>query len=97
MVGSVIGNDKIEFIMYPDQGENTEEGHHLPMEPHEHEEMETSDQPTRNEKELDQRLLIPKTKPEPCDNEMFLYTLVHYTDKNISSSGYNKTMTDCSR
>ncbi|KAJ8956284.1 hypothetical protein NQ318_015020, partial [Aromia moschata] len=41
--------------------------------------------------------VIPKTKPEPCDNEMWLYSLVYYTERNISNSGYNKSMIDCSR
>lgn len=55
--------------------------------------------PTKvNEKEFDQRLLIPKTKPEPCDKEVFIYTLTKYTERNISKSGYNKTMSiGCSR
>lgn len=49
-------------------------------------------------KEFDSRLLINKTKPEPCDTEMWLYTLVHYTEKNITNSGYNKSMSEnCSR
>ncbi|KAK9720897.1 Neuronal voltage-dependent calcium channel alpha 2acd [Popillia japonica] len=44
------------------------------------------------------RLLINKTKPEPCDTEMWLYTLIHYTEKNITSSGYNRSMSEnCSR
>lgn len=55
--------------------------------------------PSRNnEKEFDQRLLIQKTKPEPCDKELYIYTLTRYTDKNISGSSYNKSMSnDCSR
>lgn len=61
-------------------------------------EAEQEEQPTSREKEFDQRLLINKTRPEPCDQEMYLYTLVHYTERNVSSSGYNKTMTDnCTR
>ncbi|KAK9720898.1 Neuronal voltage-dependent calcium channel alpha 2acd [Popillia japonica] len=49
-------------------------------------------------KEFDSRLLINKTKPEPCDTEMWLYTLIHYTEKNITSSGYNRSMSEnCSR
>lgn len=62
--------------------------------------QDDEDQPSSraSEKEFDQRLLINKTRPEPCDQEMYLYTLVHYTERNISSSGYNKTMTDnCTR
>lgn len=48
-----------------------------------------------NEKEFDPRVLIKKTSPEPCDQEMWLYTLVH---KNISGEAYNRTMTnDCTR
>ncbi|KRT86813.1 hypothetical protein AMK59_2594, partial [Oryctes borbonicus] len=31
-------------------------------------------------KEFDRRLLINKTKPDPCDTEMWLYTLIHYTE-----------------
>ncbi|XP_022904961.2 voltage-dependent calcium channel subunit alpha-2/delta-3 isoform X1 [Onthophagus taurus] len=44
-------------------------------------------------------LLINKTKPEPCDTKMWLYTLIHYNDKNVSESGYNKEnmSEDCSR
>lgn len=66
----------------------------------EQEEQEEEDVPPSraNEKEFDQRLLIDKTKPEPCDQEMYLYTRVHYNERNISNSGYNKTMTDnCTR
>ncbi|KAI4455354.1 voltage-dependent calcium channel subunit alpha-2/delta-related [Holotrichia oblita] len=49
-------------------------------------------------KEFDSRLLINKTKPDPCDTEMWLYTLLHYTEKNITSSGYNRSMSEnCSR
>lgn len=40
---------------------------------------------------------MQKTKPEPCDNELYLYSLIHYTTKNESVSGYNKTMGNCSR
>ena len=51
-----------------------------------------------NDKEFDHRLLINKTRPESCDTEMWLYTLVHYTEKNRTNSGYNKTMTtNCTR
>ncbi|XP_017771996.1 PREDICTED: voltage-dependent calcium channel subunit alpha-2/delta-3 isoform X2 [Nicrophorus vespilloides] len=58
-----------------------------------------SEPPSRAfEKDFDQRLLINKTQPEPCDKEMFLYSLLHYNERNISSSGYNKSMTgNCSR
>lgn len=66
----------------------------------EQEQDETSNQmPTKvNEKEFDSRLLIPKTKPEPCDKELYIYTLTHYTSENISKSRYNETMSnDCSR
>lgn len=40
---------------------------------------------------------MQKTKPEPCDNELYLYNLIYYTTKNESVSGYNKTMGNCSR
>ncbi|XP_060533822.1 voltage-dependent calcium channel subunit alpha-2/delta-3 [Cylas formicarius] len=50
-----------------------------------------------NDKAFDESATMQKTKPEPCDNEMWLYNLVHYTDRNISNSGYNKTMGNCSR
>lgn len=43
------------------------------------------------------RFAINKTQPEPCDNQMSLYSLVHYSDRNVSSSGYNKSMVDCGR
>ncbi|KAL3271275.1 hypothetical protein HHI36_021766 [Cryptolaemus montrouzieri] len=63
------------------------------------EEMENNDQPyfKLNEKEFIAKYRIQKTKPEPCDTEMWIYTLVHYTERNVSNSGYDKTMTDCSR
>lgn len=94
MVGSVVGRERTAFLYSePEIVDEERQPHMEPQAPTE--EAETSDQPTRNEKEFDLRLLIPKTKPEPCDNEMYLYTLVHYTERNISSSGYNKTMTDC--
>lgn len=59
-------------------------------------EVEVPDSPPTkgNEKEFDQRLLIQKTQPEPCDQEMWIYKLVHYTDKNTSGSPYNKNMSD---
>lgn len=77
-----------------------EEEHEIHTYDTEHEyETETTEQPSRlTEKEFDQRVIIKKTKPEPCDYEMWLYTLVHYTEKNFGSSGYNKAMTDdCTR
>lgn len=63
------------------------------------EDISTDQPPTlANEKEFDQRLLVKKTRPEPCDQEFYLYTLVHYTDRNFSTSGYNRTMSDnCTR
>lgn len=62
-------------------------------------EEEMTEVPSRlSEKEFDQRVIIKKTKPEPCDYEMWMYSLVHYTERNISNSGYNKVMTDdCTR
>lgn len=63
------------------------------------EDISTDQPPTlANEKEFDQRLLVNKTRPEPCDQEFYLYTLVHYSERNISASGYNRTMSDdCTR
>ncbi|RZB94401.1 voltage-dependent calcium channel subunit alpha-2/delta-3-like, partial [Asbolus verrucosus] len=85
---------ELETMMYPEQEDHEE---HLDHE--QDPEVEATDQPSSklNEKEFDQRLLIKKTKPEPCDHEMWLYNLVHYTERNISSSGYDKTMTNCTR
>ncbi|XP_065173091.1 voltage-dependent calcium channel subunit alpha-2/delta-3 isoform X3 [Atheta coriaria] len=61
-------------------------------------EHEDEDQPSRTfEKDFDHRLLINKTHPEPCDTEMYLYHLIHYSESNISRSGYNRTMRDCAR
>ncbi|ERL90828.1 hypothetical protein D910_08174 [Dendroctonus ponderosae] len=50
-----------------------------------------------NDKAFDETATMQKTKPEPCDNELYLYTLVHYSARDESSSGYNKTMGNCSR
>ncbi|KAF7266188.1 hypothetical protein GWI33_020469 [Rhynchophorus ferrugineus] len=50
-----------------------------------------------NDKAFDESATMQKTKPEPCDNELYLFSLVHYSERNISSSGYNKTMGNCSR
>lgn len=50
-----------------------------------------------SDKAFDESATMQKTKPEPCDNEFYLYNLVHYTARNESSSGYNKTMGNCSR
>lgn len=64
----------------------------------EREEEQIENQPTsRSEKELDHRLLIKKTKPEPCDTVMSLYSLVHYNESTIGNSSYSKPMTDCTR
>ncbi|ERL90829.1 hypothetical protein D910_08174 [Dendroctonus ponderosae] len=49
-----------------------------------------------NDKAFDETATMQKTKPEPCDNELYLYTLVHYSARDESSSGYNKTMGNCS-
>ncbi|XP_064214426.1 voltage-dependent calcium channel subunit alpha-2/delta-3 isoform X3 [Tribolium castaneum] len=85
---------ELETISYP------EEDHEMHSYDSEHDfESETTEQPSRlTEKEFDQRVLLKKTKPEPCDYEMWFYTLVHYPEKSIPSSGYNKAMTDdCTR
>lgn len=43
---------------------------------------------------FDRRLLINKTHPESCDQQMWLYTLTHL---NTTAAPYNKTMSeDCS-
>ncbi|XP_050299569.1 voltage-dependent calcium channel subunit alpha-2/delta-3 isoform X2 [Anthonomus grandis grandis] len=49
------------------------------------------------DKAFDESATMPKTKPEPCDNSFYLYSLIHYTTRNESASGYNKTMGNCSR
>ncbi|CAG9814965.1 unnamed protein product [Phaedon cochleariae] len=50
-----------------------------------------------SDKEFVQKFAITKTKPEPCDKQMALYSLVHYSERNVSNSGYNKSMVECSR
>ncbi|VEN45107.1 unnamed protein product [Callosobruchus maculatus] len=49
------------------------------------------------EKEFIEKFAITKTKPEPCDHQMYMYSLVHYSERNISNSGYNRSMVDCTR
>ncbi|CAG9853746.1 unnamed protein product [Phyllotreta striolata] len=63
---------------------------------HEHDHYEESEMPL-SDKEFVQKFAIEKTKPEPCDTQMALYTLVPYTDREMSSSAYNKTMEGCTR
>lgn len=48
-----------------------------------------------NEKEFDRRLLINKTRPETCDQEMFLYSLGY---KNTTGEAFNRSMSNnCTR
>lgn len=69
---------------------------HDEQEPNDHDyEHEGHDQ--FSDKNFDESATMQKTKPEPCDNELYLYSLIHYTTKNESVSGYNKTMGNCSR
>lgn len=83
---------------------NEQQQHHQQQSHEEQQDLEDNEEPTNqpptkvNEKEFDQRLLIQKTKPEPCDKELYIYTLTHYTSRNITKSRYNETMSnDCSR
>lgn len=69
---------------------------HEEAEPKDHD-YEHDGHETLSDKAFDESATLKKTKPEPCDNELFLYKLVHYTDRNVSNSGYNKTMGNCSR
>ncbi|XP_018575433.1 voltage-dependent calcium channel subunit alpha-2/delta-3 [Anoplophora glabripennis] len=99
---SVLGNHFESFSsdpgMYPDHHGRD----HMYDEDHQYEndhmihDDESADMPY-GEKDFIQRYVIPKTKPEPCDHIIWLYSLVHYTERNISNSGYNKTMADCTR
>ncbi|CAH1102236.1 unnamed protein product [Psylliodes chrysocephalus] len=63
---------------------------------HEHDHYEESEMPL-SDKEFVQKFAIEKTKPEPCDTQMALYSLIHYSDRDMSASAYNKTMVECSR
>ncbi|KAJ8969624.1 hypothetical protein NQ317_002430 [Molorchus minor] len=82
-----------DSIMYPDQNLNDHlfEDQDQMIQDHDSAEVPYA------EKDLIRKYIIPKTKPGPCDNELWLYSLVHYTERNISNSGYNKTMEGCSR
>jgi voltage-dependent calcium channel alpha-2/delta-3 len=94
LLQSVTSSD-LETMTYPEQDD-----HEMHSFDSEHDfETETTEQPSRfSEKEFDQRVLIKKTKPEPCDYLLWFYNLVHYTERNISNSGYNRIMTDdCTR
>ncbi|XP_063927225.1 voltage-dependent calcium channel subunit alpha-2/delta-3-like isoform X2 [Zophobas morio] len=92
LLRTVSGSDP-DSMAYPDE---EHEMHNLDEQDSE---AEATEQPSRfSEKEFDQRVIIKKTKPECCDFEMWYYRLVHYSDRNISNSGYNKVMTDdCTR
>ncbi|XP_045467080.1 voltage-dependent calcium channel subunit alpha-2/delta-3-like isoform X2 [Harmonia axyridis] len=87
------------FYQTPDPLDDRIEQEQLFVDADPQEDIENHDQPyfKLNEKEFIARYRIQKTKPESCDNEMWIYSLVHYTERNMSNSGYNKTMTDCSR
>ncbi|XP_018330048.1 voltage-dependent calcium channel subunit alpha-2/delta-3-like isoform X2 [Agrilus planipennis] len=74
--------DEVDTMMYPDHGETAGE-----------EEL-----PRLSEKEFDRMTIIKKTKPEPCDTEMYIYTLTYPNGKSGPVPGYNKTWTDnCTR
>lgn len=93
--------DEFSSLLYqtPDPSEDHLEHEQLFVDADPQEDIENHDQPyfKLNEKEFIAKYRIRKTKPEPCDNEMWIYSLVHYSERNMSNSGYNKTMTDCSR
>lgn len=68
----------------------------------EHNNLEHESEPDQtsskfNEKDFYEKHLIKKTKPEPCDYEMWLYNFVYYSEKNMSNSPYNKTIEGCAR
>lgn len=76
LVRAVAAND-MDNTLYHDQ----DEGEHPPP---------ADVTPTKPEQEFNAKLLIQKTKPEPCDTEFWIY--------NYTNTGYNKTMSDdCSR
>ncbi|XP_066251925.1 voltage-dependent calcium channel subunit alpha-2/delta-3 isoform X2 [Euwallacea similis] len=87
----------------PSPDDSLDHRNHNDMEVSDHEELEPKDQDYEHEgieqmhdKSFDESATMQKTKPEPCDNELYLYTLVH-TGRNESNSAYNKTMGNCSR
>ncbi|KAK9874141.1 hypothetical protein WA026_002496 [Henosepilachna vigintioctopunctata] len=100
LINHVVG-DEMNSLFYqtPDPIDERSEHEPLLVDGEIQEEMDNPDQPyfKLNEKEFIARYRIQKTKPEPCDTEMWIYNLVHYTERNMSNSGYNKTMTNCSR
>ncbi|XP_031332073.1 voltage-dependent calcium channel subunit alpha-2/delta-3 isoform X2 [Photinus pyralis] len=59
---------------------------------HEDEDQTILDEPplSANEKEFDPRVLIRKTSPEPCDQDVSLYTLGL---KNTTAEAFDRTMT----
>ncbi|XP_019871857.2 voltage-dependent calcium channel subunit alpha-2/delta-3 isoform X2 [Aethina tumida] len=92
LIRTVTGTE-LETMTYPEHDDMKEDDMM-----NEREEEQIENQPTsRSEKELDHRLLIKKTKPEPCDTVMSLYSLVHYNESTIGNSSYSKPMTDCTR
>ncbi|CAG9772800.1 unnamed protein product [Ceutorhynchus assimilis] len=84
---------------YDDSTDHTD--HNIVVSDHEEHEAnhdyEHEGQEQVSDKAFDESATMQKTKPEPCDNEFYLYNLVHYIAKNESNSGYNKTMGNCSR
>ncbi|XP_072393031.1 voltage-dependent calcium channel subunit alpha-2/delta-3 isoform X1 [Diabrotica undecimpunctata] len=63
---------------------------------HENDQYEESEMPL-SDKEFVQKFALQMTKPEPCDTQMALYSLIHYSDRDIAGSAYNRTMVECSR
>ncbi|KAJ8916494.1 hypothetical protein NQ315_000136 [Exocentrus adspersus] len=96
---TVTGNHFETFPSEPEQHHHSkdyvyEDEHQYKNDQSMHEE-DASDVPSETENLTG--YIIPKTKPEPCDHIIWMYSLVHYTDRNISSSGYNKTLVRCTR
>ncbi|XP_074029619.1 voltage-dependent calcium channel subunit straightjacket isoform X2 [Leptinotarsa decemlineata] len=99
LVRSTLGNHHFESMSgaehYPETHyEMTDEREYEHN--HEHDHFEDAEMPL-SDKEFVQKFAITKTKPEPCDTQMSLYSLVHYSERNISNSAYNKSMVECSR
>ncbi|KAG5878484.1 hypothetical protein JTB14_003170 [Gonioctena quinquepunctata] len=94
---TALGNHHFESMSgaehYPDTPFEVMDEHEYE---HNHEHFEDSEIPL-SDKEFVQKFAVIKTKPEPCDTQMSLYSLVHYSERNISNSGYNKSMVECSR
>ncbi|XP_057651112.1 voltage-dependent calcium channel subunit alpha-2/delta-3 isoform X2 [Diorhabda carinulata] len=98
LIKTVAGN---QFEIFP--SEHFQETHYEVMDENEYSahnndnnHYEEAEMPL-SDKEFVQKFAIQVTKPEPCDTQMALYSLVHYSDRNISTSAYNKTMVECSR